>query len=192
MFQILKLWKIMCMHVCFTNRNTRGDKASGRECKRINIGSQFATLLPVFSRDIPGRLACSLSCTPNMAFILLARASIPSSCRLLKLVVLCTAWSFLPRRNTARAGLQPIGDKGVSSKYRCLNGSSPCLPTSSLRRLDSFARTLRPPDRRLWVRLMCTSTPGFKGHLGAGVGCAGLCTECEDTVGLGGPPSGLL
>lgn len=141
--------------------------------------------LPVFSLDIPGRVACSLSCTPNMAFILLARASILSSCRPAMLVARCG--SFL-RRNT-RAGFRPIDDNEVSSRNLCLSGSSLCLAISSLRRL-SFARTLRP-DRRLWVRLMCTSTPGFKGHLGAGVGCTGLCTECEDTVGLGGPPSGL-
>lgn len=157
---------------------------------RVNSSTPFLLLLPVFSLDIPGRVACSLSCTPNMAFILLARASIPSSFRLVMLAVLCAVCSFLPRRNTVRAGLRPIDDNDVSSRNLCLSGSSLCLPTSSLRRLASFARTLRP-DRRLWVRLMCTSTPGFRGHLGAGVGCAGLCTECEDTVGLGGPPSGL-
>jgi len=155
----------------------------------ISSSISFLLLLPVFSLDIPGRVACSLSCTPNMAFILLVRASIPSSFRLVMLVVLCAIWSLLPLRNTVRVGLWPIVDNDVSM-FLCLSGSSLCLSISSLHRLASFARTLRP-DRKLWVRLMCTSTPGFKGHLGAGVGCVGLCTECEDTVGLGGPPSGL-
>lgn len=138
---------------------------------------------------MPGRVACSLSCTPNMAFILLARASMLSSwCGPFAPIALGAFGSFL-RRNTRAAGFRPFDDNDVSSRYLCFSGSS-CLATSSLRR-PSFARALARPDRRLWVRLMCTSTPGFKGHLGAGVGCAGLCTECEDTVGLGGPPSGL-
>lgn len=38
---------------------------------------------------------------------------------------------------------------------------------------------------------MCTSTPGFSGHLGAAVGWTVVWVEWEDTVGLGGPPSGL-
>lgn len=127
-----------------------------------------------------------------MAFILLARASILSSCAP-HVALGAAAGSFL-RRNTRAAGLRPIDvDSDVSSRKLRPSGSSlpPCLSTtSSLRRAASFARPLRP-DRRLWVRLMCTSTPGFNGHLGAGVGCAALCTECEEAVGLGGPPSGL-
>lgn len=139
---------------------------------------------PVFSREIPGRVDCSLSCTPNMALILLALASIPSSCRLDTVRLLCE-FSFL-LRNTLPGTLVIV----VSIRKRSAIGSSFCRAISSFRSV-SLVRTLRP-DRRLWLLLMCTSTPGFRGHLGAGVGCTVVWVEWEDTVGLGGPPSGLF
>lgn len=134
---------------------------------------------------MPGKVACSLSCTPNIALILLALASIPSSCRPDMVMLLCGC--SLRLRNT----LPPATFAIVVStmKRSAIVGSSLRLFISSFRR-DSFARTLRP-DRRLWLRLICTNTPGFSGHLGAAVGCTVVWVEWEDTVGLGGPPSGL-
>lgn len=134
---------------------------------------------------MPGRVACSLSCTPNIALILLALASIPSSCRPDTVTLLC-GFSFRLRNTLPPATFAIV----VSTMKRSpIPGWSLRLSISSFRR-DSFARTLSP-DLRLWLRLMCTNTPGFSGHLGAAVGCTGVWVECEDTVGLGGPPSGL-
>lgn len=143
----------------------------------------LANDLPVFSLEIPGRVACSFSCTPNIALILLALASIPSSCRLATVRHLCE-FSFR-LRNTLPGALVIV----VSIRNRSTVDSSFRLAISSFRSV-SVARRLRP-DRRLWLRLMCTSTPGFRGHRGAGVGCTGAWAEWEDTAGLGGPPSGL-
>lgn len=53
------------------------------------------------------------------------------------------------------------------------------------------ARTL-DPDLRLCVRLTCTRTPGLRGQRGAGVGLIGPRMECEDVLGLGGPPASGL
>lgn len=141
---------------------------------------------PVFSLEIPGKVACSLSCTPNIALILLALASIPSSCRPDTVTLLCGA-SFRLRNIFP---FPPTFAIVVSTMKRSAIVGSFRLPISSLRS-DSFARTLSP-DRRLWLRLMCTSTPGFSGHLGAAVGWTDVWAEWEDTVGLGGPPSGLF
>lgn len=153
---------------------------------------------PVFSRDIPGNASVSLSWAPNIALILLARAIMPSSCR--TDTALSARWftvSLLPPappRLKGLTGARTIEGAGPRDRYRSL-ANPPELEW--IRRL-SFACTDPPnPDLRLWVRLMWTRTPGLRGQRGAGVGCndeGGLppSWERDDSVGLGGPPSGLI
>ena len=142
--------------------------------------------LPVFPLDIPGKVSDSLlSWALKIVLILFALANIPSSCIPEILIALCPLESF-PRRN----GL--IGVLITEESARHLSEVNGSLNEVSEWILNVWLDREHKPDLRLWVRLTCTRTPGLRGHLGAGVGWLGICVECDDAVGLGGPPSGLI
>lgn len=145
---------------------------------------------------MPGKEPGSLNCELNIALILFARAIIPSSWTIGTATVwwCCSRWPItpvvLPRLNGLTGFL-------TTPLVSCEWYWSVSLQPDKVECIWRFclACTGLNPVLRLCVRLMCTSTPGFSGQRGAGLGWMDdvqwLC-DLVDSVGLGGPPSGLV